>query len=129
VKLLPKITVLATVALVGCETSSGASGAGDKPPATSVSAATAKAAPASPSDVPAAARGGAVGAGDVPPAAVQACIGGADDFWSAKPGTSVVYGGHPTDQGFWSLQMATGSLQSTCTVTPIGGIINIGPGG
>ena len=105
-KLLPTITVLATVALVGCETSGGAAGTGDKPPAS---------------------RGSAAAVGDIPPAAVQACTKGADDFYSAKPGTSVVSGANATDQGFWALQMATGGLLSTCTVTPIGGIVNIGP--
>jgi hypothetical protein len=103
-RLLPTITVLATVALVGCETGSGATGPRGKQPAASSSAA---------------------GAGDVPPAALQACIRGADDFWSAKPGTSVLNSANPTDQGFWALQMQTGALQSTCTVTPVGGIINV----
>src|SRR5262245_60601357 len=72
-KLLPTITLLATLSLVGCETSGGAAGAGDKPPATG---------------------SGAAGVGDIPPAAVQACMRGADDFWSAKPGTSAVIGAH-----------------------------------
>ena len=119
-KLLPTITGLATVALVGCETSGSTAGAGDKTPKASSGAAGA-------SGKPPAARTSAAGVGDIPPAAVQACNRAADNFWSAKPGTSVIYGGNPTYQGFYALQMATGALQSTCTVTPIGGIINIGP--
>jgi hypothetical protein len=104
-KLLPTITVLATVALVGCETAGGASGPGREQQAGS---------------------SGAAGAGGVPRAALQACITAADDFWSAKPGTSLLNSANPTDQGFWALQMRTGALQSTCTVTPVGGIINVG---
>ena len=93
-KLLPTITVLATVALVGCKTS-----------------------------------GGAAGLGDVPPAAVNACSIGADNFWTAASGTSVVAGAvQNMVQGNWTLQMATGINQSTCTVTPIGGVINMAPG-
>lgn len=97
-KLLPTITGLATVALVGCETS-----------------------------------GGAEDFGDVPAAAVNACINRADDMWAAARGTSVLNGAVLTDQGNqngnWALQMGTGTLQSTCTVTPIGGVISIEPGG
>jgi hypothetical protein len=93
-KLLLTITVLATVALVGCKTNGGAAG----------------------------------GMGDVPPAAVNACIIDADNFWTAAPGTSVVNGATNTEQGNWTLQMGTGIHQSTCTVTPIGGVINIDPG-
>jgi hypothetical protein len=105
-KLLPTITVLATVALVGCQTGSGAAGPGHKQPAASRSAA---------------------GVGGVPPAALQACLSAADNFWSAKPGTSVLNSANPTNQGLWALQMRTGAFQSTCTVTPVGSIINVGP--
>ena len=96
-KPLPTITVLATVALVGCETS------GDATP----------------------------GLGDVPAAAVNACITRADEFWSAAPGTSVVSSAEPAltaVAGNWKLQMSTGIQQSTCTVDPIGRVVNVGPG-
>ena len=97
-KLLLTITVLATVALVGCKTSGGAAG----------------------------------GVGDVPAAAVNACINSADDMWAAVRGTSVLTGAVLLDQGnqigSWALTMATGIHQSTCTVTPIGGVFSIEPG-
>lgn len=119
-KLLPTITVLATFALVGCETSGSTAGASEKPPKANSDAAAA-------GGEPPAASSSVAGIGDIPPTGVQACMRGADNFWNVKPGTSVVSGGNPTDQGFWALQMATGKLQSTCTVTPLGNVINIGP--
>ena len=119
-KILPTVTVLATLALVGGETSGSTAGAGEKPPkANSGAAATGGKPPAASSNV--------AGIGDIPPTGVQACMGRADNLWNAKPGKSVAIGGNPTDQGFWALQMTTGNLQSTCTVTPLGNVINIGP--
>ena len=88
--------LLATVALVGCQTG-----------------------------------GGAAGVGGVPPAAVSACSIRADNLWSAAPGTSVVNSAQMSmaaAAGNWQLQMGTGSYISTCTVTPIGQVINISPG-
>jgi len=71
------------------------------------------------------------GLAGVPPLAVSACSARADDFWSATPGTSVVNSAQMSTGkavGNWQLQMGTGNRQSTCTVNPIGNVINIGPG-
>ncbi len=66
----------------------------------------------------------------VPPAAVSACLKRADDFWSAAPGTSVVNAAQQADSavvGNWQLQMGTGNNRSTCTVNPIGQVIDMSP--
>jgi hypothetical protein len=75
--------------------------------------------------------GGVAGLGDVPQAAVSACSIRADSLWSAAPGTSVVNSAQTStsaNAGNWQLEMGTGSYTSTCTVTPIGQVINIDPG-
>jgi hypothetical protein len=66
----------------------------------------------------------------VPPAAVSACLKRADSFWSAAPGTSVVNGAQQADSavvGNWQLLMGTGNNRSTCTVNPIGQVIDMSP--
>ena len=97
-KLLSKMGSLTAIALSGCQASGGNT---------------------------------AAGVAGVPPAAVTACSRQADDYWNAAPGTSFVNGAQMStaeNSANWQLQIGTGNQQTTCTVNPIGNIINFGAG-